>query len=77
MSIILGKEIFLTTPPTYSKFTGQEYSHKNLYIYQGKKDGYSWAKTRKLNHPPRLLENLWAKILGQKYSLRFSHIWPF
>jgi hypothetical protein len=47
--LILGQNCFFFIPPTlHPQINGQEYSYKNLYIYQGKKDGYSQGKTRKL-----------------------------
>ncbi len=68
MSNILGKGIFLTTPPHSTQNKRQEYSYKNLYKYPGKKDGYLWGKTVFSYHPP---------LCFPKYSPRFSHIWPF
>jgi len=71
MSNILGKGILFTTPPTLpTKNKGQEYSYKNLYIYQGKKDGYIWGKTVFLTTPPYVSQNIAHDLFA--YGLFFD-----
>ena len=71
MVISVAKQENLTTPPyVLQKIPGKNIL-KKLYIYRGKKDGYSQGKTRKFNHPPLCL----GKILWQRIVLTiFSHM---
>jgi len=83
MVIILGKQYFFTTPPS---FPGPKCRGEILIYIPGQKRYLFPGKNLKIISPPATLQkygakisgqNLWAKIVGQKYSLRFSHIWPF
>jgi hypothetical protein len=58
MVIILGQAKNYKPPLT---ILGQNVGEKFIYIYQGKKDGYIWGKTEKLNHPPHS-----TTIMGQR-----------
>jgi hypothetical protein len=77
MVIILGQAKNYKPPPYKPPLIilGQNVGEKFKYIYQGKKDGYIWGKTEKLNHPPLPLDKLWGKDLGAKtWGTIFSHM---